>query len=93
MVDTVEPLVHYFETRMNGDKLSVNSNKPSIECLEASVYGLKAPINCLEAFVLRSKTQVHLGKAPVNQLCMLAKVLFESFASHRSFEKCHTFVE
>ena len=38
VVDAVEPLVEHLVTCMKSYKLSVNSNKPGIHCLEASVH-------------------------------------------------------
>jgi hypothetical protein len=86
VVDAVEPLVDHFETRVNGDELGLKRTEPCID-------GLETPVNGFEALILRCKAQVHLGKASINQLRMLAKMLCEGFASHRSFDNCHAFVE
>ena len=79
MVDSVEPLVHRPELGVNRHKLGVDSR-------ESRVAGI-------EPLVLSGESCVHLGKPAVNQLRMLAKMLFQGFTAHRSFEKCYAFVE
>ena len=93
MVDTVEPFVHRLEAGVNRDKPAVNRNKPGVDRGKPGVNRGKTGIDSLEAFILRGKTRVHFSKASVNQLRMLAKVFFEGFIAHGSFEKCDSLVE
>jgi hypothetical protein len=65
MVDTIEALVHHFEPTMHSYKLRVDCPEPRVDRLKA--------------LVLSAKSRMHLRKAAVDQLRVLAEVLLKCF--------------
>ena len=70
VVDAVKALVEHLVTCMKSYKLSVNSNKPGIHCLEASSTDLEAPIlGCESRMNLRKPACTSANRRSISSAC------------------------
>ena len=75
MIDAIEPLVYRLGTVVNGRKLRIDGHKSDVNGLESLVLSRESRVNLREP-------RMHLGKPAIDQLRMLAKMLFKGFAGH-----------
>ena len=88
------------EPGLDGIEATVDGREATVDGFEATVDRLEATVDRLEALVLGRESGVHFGessmdlrKPAINQLCMLAKVLFKRLAAHKCLDECHAQVE
>ena len=79
----VESRIHGDESSIYGVESGIHGDESSIYGVESGIHGDESSIYGVEPLVLRVESRMHLAKPAVDQLGVLAKVLFEGFAAHR----------